>query len=163
MKAKRRIPAITCGFLCKPVFCGSAHVSRWASWAPVFFLRRIPSSTSTVLEERGPDQGCSLACPFLCSDVNVIVAVIFSFAFISGCYCNRIWPSSSDARNCVLLRFPAAPRHETRHTLEGSLICALQPLICYKLKWSTGLYSDILHRIVLQFGNNCGKYGRTDT
>jgi len=64
----------------------------------MFFLRLTPASTFAVVDERGPDQGCSVACPFLCSDVNVIVAVIFSFAFISGCYCQRIWPSrQSDA------------------------------------------------------------------
>lgn len=64
----------------------------------MFFLRPTPASTSAAVDERGPDQGCSVACPFLCSDVNVIVAVILSFAFIGGCYCHRIWPSwQSDA------------------------------------------------------------------
>jgi hypothetical protein len=42
----------------------------------MFFLRRTPASTSAVVDERGPDQGCSVAFPFLCTDVNVIVVVI---------------------------------------------------------------------------------------
>lgn len=129
---------------CLNRFCGSPRVSRWAFWASVFFLRRIPASTSAVVDERGSDQGCSVACPFLCSDVNVIVAVIFSFAFISGCYCHRIWPLwSSYARNCVFLRLPAALRHETRYTLEGSLICALQPLVCHQ--------TQMVNRIIIGY------------
>jgi len=84
----------SCGLLSKPFVCEPTC----QPWCFLFFLRLTPASTSAVVDERGPDQGCSVVCPFLCSDVNVIVAVIFSFAFISGCYCHRIWPSrQSDA------------------------------------------------------------------
>jgi hypothetical protein len=65
--------------------------------------------------------------------------------------------------NQMLLRFPAAPRHVIRYTPERSFIYALHPPIVTKLKWLTGLYSDILHRIVLESDNKSGKYdGRTD-
>jgi hypothetical protein len=42
----------------------------------MFFLRLTSASTSEVVDERGPDQGWTVACPFLCTDVNVIVVVI---------------------------------------------------------------------------------------
>jgi hypothetical protein len=125
----------------------------------MFFLRLTPASTSAVVDERGHDQGCSVACPFLCSDVNVIVAVMFLFAFISGCYCHRIWPSRPSDAPAV----PCCTRHVIRYTPESSLNYALHPPTVTKLKWLTVLYSDILHRIVLEFDNKCGKNdGRTD-